>query len=203
MRKNAAGQARDMFMQKNSAKDGSDSQAQLGAEDIDETVHAVKDQFQKFEADASQRLEAHEFKLKQLMPLVQASQEAHGPAPTVNPIKEMEKKLNSRLKTLDDAQTEVVKQMQLKLNELDKAFKEKIRRQALVAAAQQRTPSPENDDARRSVRRRPKHFAEQITKELVMNGRLPEFHKTGDHIARYGKGFSQILGIASPKKETS
>ena len=46
-------------------------------------------------------------------------------------------------------------------------------------------------------------LAEQMTKELVMNGRLPEFNKKGDHIARYGKGFSQMLGVASPTQTNS
>ena len=29
-----------------------------------------------------------------------------------------------------------------------------------------------------------------MTRELVVNGRLPHFENYGDHIARYGKGFS-------------
>jgi len=36
-----------------------------------------------------------------------------------------------------------------------------------------------------------------MTRELVLNGRLPQFAEYGDHIARYGKGFSQMLNIAS------
>jgi len=29
-----------------------------------------------------------------------------------------------------------------------------------------------------------------MTRELVLNGRLPQFESYVDHIARYGKGFS-------------
>jgi hypothetical protein len=36
-----------------------------------------------------------------------------------------------------------------------------------------------------------------MTRELVLNGKLPQFADYGDHIARYGKGFSQMLNIAS------
>lgn len=35
-----------------------------------------------------------------------------------------------------------------------------------------------------------------MTRELVLNGRLPQFESYGDHIARYGKGFSQMLNMA-------
>jgi hypothetical protein len=29
-----------------------------------------------------------------------------------------------------------------------------------------------------------------MTRELVLNGRLPNLENYGDHLARYGKGFS-------------
>lgn len=35
-----------------------------------------------------------------------------------------------------------------------------------------------------------------MTRELVLNGKLPQFENYGDHIARYGKGFSQMLNLA-------
>ena len=36
-----------------------------------------------------------------------------------------------------------------------------------------------------------------MTRELLVNGRLPHFEQYGDHIARYGKGFSQMLNLAT------
>jgi hypothetical protein len=42
-----------------------------------------------------------------------------------------------------------------------------------------------------------------MTRELVLNGKLPQFENYGDHIARYGKGFSQMLNIASTFEQTS
>lgn len=62
------------------------------------------------------------------MPLVQASQETHGPAKTGNPLKEMEHKLISRMNALDTLKTVEFKHLHQKFEELDKAFKEKIRR---------------------------------------------------------------------------
>ena len=34
----------------------------------------------------------------------------------------------------------------------------------------------------------------------MVNGRLPHFEQYGDHIARYGKGFSQMLNLAQIEK---
>ena len=42
-----------------------------------------------------------------------------------------------------------------------------------------------------------------MTRELILNGRLPQFENYGDHIARYGKGFSQILNIANSGDQRS
>ena len=42
-----------------------------------------------------------------------------------------------------------------------------------------------------------------MTRELVVNGRLPHFENYGDHIARYGKGFSQVLGMAAANVEST
>ena len=47
------------------------------------------------------------------------------------------------------------------------------------------------------LRKKPKFMAQHVAKELVMNGRLPQFENYGEHISRYGKGFSQMLNIAT------
>lgn len=39
-----------------------------------------------------------------------------------------------------------------------------------------------------------------MTRELLVNGRLPHFEAYGDHIARYGKGFSQMLNLANVER---
>ena len=66
--------------------------------------------------------------------------------------------------------------------------------------------SPENGvNNKAHPKHRPRFLAQQMTRELVLNGRLPQFADYGDHIARYGKGFSQMLNLAcnlEPKEKT-
>ena len=47
------------------------------------------------------------------------------------------------------------------------------------------------------LKKKPKFLAQHVAKELVLNGRLPQLENYGEHIARYGKGFSQMLNIAT------
>lgn len=63
------------------------------------------------------------------------------------------------------------------------------------------SPDKIGDDIMRGVRQRPKFIAQQVTKELVLNGRLPHLEQLGDHLARYGKGFSQLLSIAGDQRQ--
>ena len=44
-------------------------------------------------------------------------------------------------------------------------------------------------------------MAQQIARELVQNGRLLNLENYGDHLARYGKGFSQMLSIAGDQRQ--
>jgi hypothetical protein len=55
---------------------------------------------------------------------------------------------------------------------------------------------------KKDLKHRPRFLAQQMTRELVLNGKLPQFADYGDHIARYGKGFSQMLNIASTIEPT-
>jgi hypothetical protein len=48
----------------------------------------------------------------------------------------------------------------------------------------------EDEELLEEIKKRPKFVAQHMTRELVVNGRLPHLESYGDHLARYGKGFS-------------
>ena len=53
-----------------------------------------------------------------------------------------------------------------------KRIEDKMRKQQLVAEKRV-SPDKSSDDIMKGVRQRPKFMAQQVTKELVLNGRLP------------------------------
>lgn len=53
------------------------------------------------------------------------------------------------------------------------------------------------------LKQKPRFVAQHVTRELVMNGRLPMLEQYGDHLARYGKGFSQMLSLAGEQRQDS
>ncbi len=68
-------------------------------------------------------------------------------------------------------------QLRQEFDALDSAFKEKIRRQGLVQQQMKNHSNDESgDDLRKNLKKRKKtYLAEQMTRELVLNGRLPQF----------------------------
>jgi hypothetical protein len=59
------------------------------------------------------------------------------------------------------------------VQELEKQFNEKIRRQALVANAKGKGGNSSDEDIMTKLKKKPKFMASHVAKELVMNGRLP------------------------------
>lgn len=62
------------------------------------------------------------------------------------------------------------------------------------------SPNASDEELFKEFKKKPKFMAQHMTRELVLNGRLPQLENYGDHLARYGRGFSQMLGIASEQK---
>lgn len=73
--------------------------------------------------------------------------------------------------------------------DLKKTFEEKIRRQALVKEKKQAALNSD-EELMKELKSKPKFLASQLTRELILNGRLPQLENYGEHLARYGKGFS-------------
>lgn len=61
----------------------------------------------------------------------------------------------------------------------------------------------EDEELLEEIKKRPKFVAQHMTRELVVNGRLPHLESYGDHLARYGKGFSQMLNMAGEQNKTT
>lgn len=61
----------------------------------------------------------------------------------------------------------------------------------------------EDEELMQELKQKPRFVAQHVTRELVMNGRLPMLEQYGDHLARYGKGFSQMLSLAGEQRQDS
>lgn len=141
----------------------------------------VKDLITAVKQQLSNRLDNHDQKFIKLL---------GGATDKNNKVNSFEKKIEDQLKDISSHQSKELERITAQIQELEKAFQEKIRRQTLVANAKGQAGNNSDEDIMTKLRKKPKFMAQQVAKELVMNGRLPQFENYGEHIARYGKGFS-------------
>ena len=129
------------------------------------------------------------------MPLVTGS--SGGDAPK----SDLEVRLSNKIIQATTKQSEKMFSLKSDLEDLKQKFEEKIRRQQLVAAQKKNYHAEDSGERLEPMKRhrgekRPMFLAQQMTRELALNGKLPQLESYGDYIARYGKGFSQMIAMA-------
>lgn len=154
----------------------------------------LKDDLSALQREFRKRMEEITQDLKMLMPLVNG---AVGDTPK----SDLEVRLTNKIVQMTTKQSEKMFSLKSDLDDLKQKFDEKIRRQGLVAAQKKNyhaDDSGERGEVAKKPRgeKRPMFLAQQMTRELALNGKLPQLESYGDYIARYGKGFSQMIAMA-------
>lgn len=81
--------------------------------------------------------------------------------------------MDENINRLEKDLTRDIETMKGQVGELNKRFEEKIRRQNLIQNTKKLSPNASDEELFKQMKQRPKFMAQHMTRELVLNGRLP------------------------------